>query len=130
MLALYLVLFGIGAAVASRLVGRTTRPDRWFLGIQFFVGVTARAGVLALVELPKLLGVCGPFESHFAIDGYNVGGYRFDSPRKILRIGFVHLGGPLLIMAHPCRPWERLSLSPSGLCRSKWTPWAGEPGCC
>ena len=100
-LALYLMLFGIGAAVASRLVGRTARPDRWFLGIQFFVGVAALAGVLALVELPKLLGVYGPFESHFAIDGYNVGGYRFDSPREILRIGFVHLGGPLLIMGAP-----------------------------
>jgi spermidine synthase len=61
-LALYLVLFGAGAAVASRLVGRTTRPDRWFLGIQFFVGVGALAGILALVELPKLLGVYGPFK--------------------------------------------------------------------
>ena len=100
-LALYLVLFGVGAAVASRLVGRTTRPDLWFLGIQFAVGVAALAGLLALVELPKRLGIYGPFESHFAIDGYNVGGYRFDSPREILRIVFVHLGGPLLIMGAP-----------------------------
>ena len=100
-LALYLVLFGVGAAVASRLVGRTARPDLWFLGIQFAVGVTALAGLLALVELPKRLGIYGPFESHFAIDGYNVGGYRFDSLREILRIIFVHLGGPLLIMGAP-----------------------------
>ena len=100
-LALYLLMFGIGAAVASRLVGRTARPDRWFLGIQFAVGVAALAGVLALVELPKRLGVYGPFESHFAIDGYNVGGYRFDSLQEVARIVFVHLAGPLLIMGVP-----------------------------
>ena len=100
-LCIYLLLFGAGAAVASRFVGRTRRPDRWFLGIQFAVGVLALVGPLALVELPKLLGVYGPFKSHFAIDGYNVGGYRFDSPREILRVGFVHVFGPLLIMGAP-----------------------------
>jgi len=100
-LSLYLVLFGIGAAVAARFVGRTQRPDRWFLGIQFTVGVLALLGPLVLVEVPKLLGVYGPFESHFAIDGYNVGGYRFDSAREIARVGFVHLFGPLLIMGAP-----------------------------
>ena len=100
-LCLYLLLFGTGAAVASRFVGRTRRPDRWFLGIQFAVGVLALLGPLVLVELPKLLGVYGPFESHFAIDGYNVGGYRFDSVREIARVGFVHLFGPLLIMGAP-----------------------------
>ncbi|HEV2760866.1 MAG TPA: fused MFS/spermidine synthase [Acidimicrobiales bacterium] len=100
-LCLYLLLFGTGAAVASRFVGRTRRPDRWFLGIQFAVGVLALLGPLVLVELPKLLGVYGPFESHFAIDGYNVGGYRFDSVQEIARVGFVHLFGPLLIMGAP-----------------------------
>ncbi len=100
-LSLYLLLFGAGAAVASRFVGRARRPDRWFLGIQFAVGVLALIGPLALVELPRRLGVEGPFTSHFAIDGYNVGGYRFDSPREIARVGFVHLFGPLLIMGAP-----------------------------
>lgn len=100
-LCLYLLLFGTGAAVASRFVGRTRRPDRWFLGIQFAVGVLALLGPLVLVEVPKLLGVYGPFESHFAIDGYNVGGYRFDSVREIARVGFVHVLGPLLIMGAP-----------------------------
>ncbi|MGI8808458.1 MAG: fused MFS/spermidine synthase [Acidimicrobiales bacterium] len=100
-LSLYLLLFGTGAAVASRFVGRTRRPDRWFLGIQFAVGVLALVGPLALIELPSLLGVEGPFTSHFAIDGYNVGGYRFDSPREIARVGFVHLFGPLAIMGAP-----------------------------
>ena len=100
-LSIYLLLFGAGAAIASRFVGRTQRPDRWFLGIQFVVGVLALVGPLALIELPKLLGVYGPFKSHFAIDGYNVGGYRFDSAREIARVGFVHVFGPLLIMGAP-----------------------------
>lgn len=100
-LGLYLLLFGTGAAAASRLVKGVSRPDRWFLGIQFTVGVAALAGLLALVELPKRLGVYGPFESHFAVDGYNVGGYRFDSLDEILRLVFVHLAGPLLIMGAP-----------------------------
>ncbi|HWI03626.1 MAG TPA: hypothetical protein VNT52_07355, partial [Acidimicrobiales bacterium] len=100
-LSIYLLLFGAGAAVAARFVGRTKRPDRWFLGIQFAVGVLALLGPLALIELPKLLGVYGPFRSHFAIDGYNVGGYRFDSAREIARVGFVHVFGPLLIMGAP-----------------------------
>ena len=100
-LSLYLLLFGTGAAVASRLVGRVGRPDRWFLGIQFAVGVLALVGPLALVELPPRLGVYGPFEAHFAVDGYNVGGYRFDSLQEILRVAFVHLFGPLLIMGLP-----------------------------
>ncbi len=100
-LSLYLVTFGAGAAIASRLVGRTKRPDRWFLGIQFSIGVLALVGPLVLIELPKRLGVYGPFKAHFAIDGYNVGGYRFDSLEEILRVGFVHLGGPLLLMGLP-----------------------------
>lgn len=100
-LSLYLLLFGTGAAVASRFVGRTKRPDRWFLGIQFAVGVLALLGPLVLVEVPRRLGIDGPLVSHFAIDGYNVGGYQFDSAREILRVGFVHLFGPLLIMGAP-----------------------------
>ena len=100
-LALYLIVFGTGAAVASRFVGRVKRPDRWFLGIQFSIGVLALLGPLVLVELPKRLGVYGPFKAHFAIDGYNVGGYRFDSLEEILRVVFVHLAGPLLLMGLP-----------------------------
>ena len=101
LLALYLLLFGSGAAVSSRLVRRAARPERWFLTLQFAVGVAALAGVLVLVELPSRIGVYGPFERHFAIDGYNVGGYRFDSLQELARVSFVHLLGPLLIMGAP-----------------------------
>ncbi len=100
-LGLYLLLFGAGAAVGSRLVRRTSRPDRWFLGLQFGVGLTALAGVLVLVEGPSRIGVGGPFESYFSVDGYNIGGYRFDSAKEVGRLLFAHLAGPLLIMAAP-----------------------------
>lgn len=100
-LMLYLLLFGAGAALASRFVGRTSRPDRWFLGLQFGVGVAALGGLLALVYLPDLLGVEGVTRRHFAIDGYNVGGYHFSPPKELARLVFVHLLGPLLVMGAP-----------------------------
>ncbi|HEV2760571.1 MAG TPA: fused MFS/spermidine synthase [Acidimicrobiales bacterium] len=101
LLSLYLLLFGAGAAMASRLVRRTTRPARWFLGLQYGVGLTALTGLLLLVEVPARLGLSGPFDRHFAVDGYNTGGYRLDSADELIRLGMVNLLGPLLIMGAP-----------------------------
>jgi len=101
LLSLYLLLFGAGAAVASRLVRRTGRPDRWFLAMQYAVGVTALVGLLVLIDVPARLGIGGPFDRHFAVDGYTNGGYRLDSTAEILRLGMVNLVGPLLIMGLP-----------------------------
>ncbi len=100
-LAIYLLLFGVGAAVASRFAGRTRQPERWFLGLQYGVGVAALAGLIVLVYGPDLLGVEGPLRRHFAIDGYNTGGYKFSPPSELARMAFVHLLGPLLIMGLP-----------------------------
>ena len=101
LLSLYLLLFGAGAAVASRLVRRTTRPARWFLGLQYGVGIAALTGLLLLIEVPARLGLSGPFDRHFAIGGYNSGGYRLDSTDELIRLGMVNLFGPLLIMGAP-----------------------------
>ena len=98
LLSLYLLLFGAGAAVAARLVNRTARPDRWFLGLQYAVGVAALVGLLVLVEVPERLGLDGPIDRHFALDGYTNGDYRFDSPEELVRLGLVNLVGPLLVM--------------------------------
>lgn len=98
LLSLYLLLFGAGAAVAARLVPRTTRPDRWFLGLQYAVGVAALTGLLVLVEGPDRLGIDGVIDRHFALDGYTNGDYRFDSTEELLRLGIVNLLGPLLVM--------------------------------
>jgi spermidine synthase len=100
-LTLYLLLFGLGAAVASRFVGRTGRPDQWFLRLQFVVGVAALAGVLVLVYVPDLLGVEGPLRRQFAVDGYNIGGYKFSPLSELVKLLFVHLIGPLLVMGAP-----------------------------
>ena len=101
LLSLYLLLFGAGAAIASRLVRRTTRPARWFLGLQYGVGLTALTGLLLLIEVPARLGLSGPFDRHFALGGYNTGGYRLDSADELIRLGMVNLLGPLLIMGAP-----------------------------
>lgn len=101
LLSLYLLLFGAGSAVASRLVRRTARPDRWFLAMQYAVGVTALLGLLVLIDVPARLGIGGPFDRHFALGGYNSGGYRLDSTEEIVRLGMVNLVGPLLIMGAP-----------------------------
>ncbi len=100
-LTLYLLLFGTGAAIASRIVGRVKRPERWFLGLQFGVGVAALAGLFVLVQLPGLLGIDGPFRRHFAIDGYNLGNYDFWPAHELLRLLFVHLIAPVLVMGAP-----------------------------
>ncbi|MFN2507092.1 MAG: fused MFS/spermidine synthase [Acidimicrobiales bacterium] len=100
-LTLYLLLFGAGAALGSRFVARAARPAQWFLRLQFSVGLAALAGVLILVEVPDLLGVEGPLRRHFAIDGYNVGEYKFSPPSELLRLLFVHVFGPLLVMGLP-----------------------------
>lgn len=101
LLSLYLLLFGAGAAAASRLVRRTTRPDRWFLGLQYGVGIAALTGLVLLIEVPARLGLSGPFDRHFAMGGYNSGGYRLDSADELIRLGAVNLLGPLLIMGAP-----------------------------
>ncbi len=100
-LATYLLLFGAGAALGSRFVGRARRPAQWFLGLQFGVGLAALAGVLVLVELPGVLGVDGPLRRHFAVGGYSLGEYKFSPPSELLRLLFVHVFGPLFVMGLP-----------------------------
>lgn len=100
-LMLYLLLFGAGAAVGSRLVRRTARPDRWFLGLQFAVGIGALLGLLIFVEVPGRVGLGGPLERQFAIDGYDLGQYDLSSLQEVARFAFIHLAGPLLVMGLP-----------------------------
>ena len=100
-LTLYLLLFGTGAAIASRVVGRVKRPERWFLGLQYGVGLAALAGLFVLVQLPGLLGIDGPLRRHFAIDGYNLGQYKWWPATELARMAFVHVLAPLLVMGLP-----------------------------
>ncbi|HEX2046889.1 MAG TPA: fused MFS/spermidine synthase [Acidimicrobiales bacterium] len=101
LLMLYLLLFGAGAAIGARLVRRAAQPGRWFLALQFGVGVTALAGLLVFVEVPGRIGLGGPLERQFAIDGYDLGQYDLSSLQEVVRFTFIHLAGPLLVMGLP-----------------------------
>jgi spermidine synthase len=100
-LMLYLLLFGGGAAIASKFVNRVRRPDRWFLTLQFGVGVATLAGLIVLVRAPGVVGLEARMKAHFLLDGYNVGGYQWWPADELARMVFVHVLGPLLVMGLP-----------------------------
>ncbi|MDP9442317.1 MAG: fused MFS/spermidine synthase [Actinomycetota bacterium] len=98
-LSLYLLLFGLGSAIGSRLVRRTRRPDAWFLWLQCAAGVGAVVGVLVLLaplKLPDVGGVRSFLEEYFATDGLASG---FQISRGQLL--FSTAVAPLVVMALP-----------------------------
>lgn len=98
-LSLYLLLFGIGGAIGSRLVRRARRPDAWFLWLQCAAGLGALAGVLALLAPLKFPAVAGlrPFlEQYYATDGL-ASGFAIGRAQTI----YVTVVAPLLVMAVP-----------------------------
>lgn len=100
-LMLYLLLFGAGAAVASRVVRRVAEPGRWFLALQFAVGLSALAGLLFFIEVPGRIGLGGPLQRQFAIDGYDLGQYDLSSLQEVTRFTFIHAVAPGLVMGLP-----------------------------
>ncbi len=98
-LAAYLAFFGIGAALGSVLVRRVLRPDRWFLALQFAVGLTALAGLIVLVRVTPHTPWAEDVARFFAGDGFATG---LDSAaggeNAFLPVFF---GLPLLIMGAP-----------------------------
>lgn len=98
-LSLYLVLFGVGTAVGSRLVRRVTRPDLWFGWLQAGAGAGALAGVLVLLGPLTQADVGGLrtfLESYFSTDGLASG---FTIGRS--RVIFATVVAPLLVMGVP-----------------------------
>jgi spermidine synthase len=99
-LSVYLVLFGIGSAIASPIVRRVRRPEQWYLWLQFFVGVAALAGIVvvtkALNHTPWAEGIRG----YFGAEGFEIGFRRIDGSEhpEFLQVFF---GAPLLVMAIP-----------------------------
>ncbi len=100
-LSLYLVLFGIGAALGSRLVRRGIDPARWFLLLQAASAIGALAGVVVLTRILPAIGLAGPLRDYFGTDGFNVGFGQLDSARGIAGFVFAYIAVPLLLMAVP-----------------------------
>ncbi len=100
-LSLYLVLFGIGAALGSRLLARGADPRRAFLLLQAGVALGAVAGLVLLTRVLPAVGLGGPLREYFGTDGFNVGFGQATSFRGAAALLFAYLGAPLLLMAVP-----------------------------
>lgn len=99
-LSVYLLLFGVGAAIASPIVKRAKRPDQWFLWLQFGVGLTALGGLIMLTKGLLHTPWADDVRQYFLSEGYNVGFRNIDGSEHtdFLQVFF---GAPLLIMGLP-----------------------------
>lgn len=100
-LALYLLLFALGASLAARRAGRAERPDRWFLWIQFGVGASSLLGMLALFHPPDAFGIQEFVTRYYTTGGFMHGGYSIRSTQDAARLVYAHLVAPLLVMGAP-----------------------------
>jgi predicted membrane-bound spermidine synthase len=100
-LSLYLLLFGAGTAVGSRRVRRVARPDRWFVGIQVAVGLSAALCLLLLTRVAPALGGKGVLRSYFDSDNFNIGFSNVDGATGWAKLAFAYLVGPLTVLAVP-----------------------------
>ncbi|HEX2466291.1 MAG TPA: fused MFS/spermidine synthase, partial [Thermoanaerobaculia bacterium] len=103
-LAMYLLLFALGAALGARWSRRVAapadRPELWFLSLQFCVGAAALFGVAALAHPPRALGIAAFVERYFATDGFLMG-YALANREDVARLLYVHVVAPLLVMGVP-----------------------------
>jgi spermidine synthase len=100
-LTLYLVLFGLGSSVASRLVRPGRDPRRWFLALQAMVGLSALAALVVLVVVLPAIGFGSNLDSYFLGDGYNSGFGLGNGWREWAKITLVYVVVPLGLMGLP-----------------------------
>jgi spermidine synthase/MFS family permease len=100
-LTLYLVLFGLGAAAASRLVRPGRDPRRWFLGLQAAVGLSAIVALVGLVVVLPAIGFEARLDRYFLGDGYNSGFGLGNGWREWAKIGVIYVVVPLGLMGLP-----------------------------
>jgi spermidine synthase len=96
----YLLFFGIGSALGSVLVRRARRPDRWFLALQFLVGVAALTGLIVLVRVIPRSPFADNLSDYLGGIGFNLG---FEDADGSLNSAFVPIffGLPALVMGAP-----------------------------
>ena len=105
-LMLYLLLFGVGSALGARLLQRGGDPRRWFLWMQFSVGITALLAIIVLVQVLPMSGyIDGKMRSYFAGEGYNGGFGTIDTFKQWAKVIGVYgviplglMGAPVLLM--------------------------------
>jgi spermidine synthase len=100
-LTLYLLLFGAGAAAASERARRAPRPDITFLWIQFWIGVASLLGVVALLNVPPVLGLRESLDQYFRGEGFIYGFESVTDFRSAMAAVFAHLLAPALVMGTP-----------------------------
>jgi spermidine synthase len=100
-LSIYLLLFGLGAALGARRAGRTERPDRWFLWLQLWVGASSLLGMLVLLHPPRAFGIADFIAQYYRTLGFMSGDYSIRSTEDAVRLLYVHVVAPLLVMGAP-----------------------------
>ncbi len=98
-LALFLILWGVGAAVGGSLVNRVSNHRRWFLWMQFAIGASMLFSLTLLVSVgPVLLPT--QLESWFGSGGMTYGLFSVQGGQMLLFgliIPTILLGGPALL---------------------------------
>lgn len=100
-LAIYLLLFGLGASLGAWRAGRVERPGLWFLWLQFGVGAGSLLGMLALLHPPRAFGFASFVTNYYRTLGYMSGEYAIHSTADAARLLYVHGLAPLLVMGAP-----------------------------
>ncbi|HEX7184306.1 MAG TPA: fused MFS/spermidine synthase, partial [Thermoanaerobaculia bacterium] len=100
-LAIYLLLFGLGASLAARRAGRAERPDQSFLWLQFGVGASSLLGMLVLFHPPDAFGIKEFVTRYYTTGGFMHGGYSIRSAQDAARLIYAHVVAPLLVMGAP-----------------------------
>lgn len=100
-LAMYLLLFGLGTTLAARVAGRAERPDLWFLWLQLGVGAGSLLGMLVLLHPPEALGIRDFIARYYTTGGFMHGGYAVRSAEDAGRLIYAHVVAPLLVMGAP-----------------------------
>jgi predicted membrane-bound spermidine synthase len=100
-LAIYLLLFGLGASLGARRAGRVERPDLWFLALQWGVGVSSLVGMLILLHPPDAFGIKAFIGRYYTTGGFMHGGYAVESLADAGRLIYALVVAPLLVMGAP-----------------------------
>ena len=88
-------------ARAGSRVGGSTRPELWFLCLQFLVGATSLAGMLGPPPPAAIGGIAAFVERYFTTDGFMEGLRLLERRGRGAASLYAHVVAPLLVMGAP-----------------------------